>query len=95
MRKNIHTSMCLIQNGYQDRAVRISNPNSVIFLFVGLDERRSFERKVDTRDELLARILDGGGCMKKRGDQLEQPRDLRTRVAECIEVDGGIFEHLV
>jgi hypothetical protein len=50
---------------------------------------------VDTRDELLARILDGAGRMKKRGDELEQWRDLRTRVAKCIEVDGGIFEHLV
>jgi len=94
MRENIHTSMCLILNGYQDRAVRISSPNSIIFVFVGLDERRSFERKVDTRHELLARILDGGDRMKKR-DQLEQPRDLRTRAAKCIEADGGIFEHLV
>jgi hypothetical protein len=54
-----------------------------------------YKRKVDTRDELLARILDGAGRMKKRGDQLEQPRNLRTRVAKCIEVDGGIFERLV
>jgi hypothetical protein len=54
-----------------------------------------YKRKVDTRDELLARILDGAGLMKKRGVQLEQLHDLRTRVAKCIEVDGGIFEHLV
>jgi len=50
-----------------------------------------FKRKVDIRDELLARILDGDGRMKKRGDQLKQPCDLRTRVAKCIEIDGGIF----
>jgi hypothetical protein len=54
-----------------------------------------YKRKVGTRDELLARILDDDGRMKIRGDQLEQPRDLRTRVAKFIEVDGGIFEHLV
>jgi len=45
MRKNIHTSMFLILNGYKNRAVRISSPNSVIFVFVGLDERRSLQEK--------------------------------------------------
>ena len=54
-----------------------------------------YKRKVDTRDELVARILDGAGRMKKRGDQLEKPRDLRKWVAKFIEVDGGIFEQLV
>jgi hypothetical protein len=37
--------------------------------------------KVDTADELLAGILDGAGCIKKREDQLRRTtRDLRTRV---------------
>jgi hypothetical protein len=31
-----------------------------------------YKRKVDTRDELLAPILDGAGRMKKRGDKPEQ-----------------------
>ena len=48
---------------------------------------------VDT-DELLARILDAAASIKKREDQLRRTtRDLRTRVAKCTEVDGGIFEH--
>jgi hypothetical protein len=50
-----------------------------------------YKRKVETRDELLARILDAAGRTKARGDQLEQPRHLRTRVAKCVEADGGIF----
>jgi len=50
-----------------------------------------YKRKVDTQDEMLARILDCAGRMKKRGDQFEQPRDLRTRVAKCIEVEGEIL----
>ena len=45
-----------------------------------------YKRKVDTRNEFLARILDDDGRVKQCGDQLEQPRDLRTRVAKCIEV---------
>jgi len=51
---------------------------------------------VDTRKELLAHILDAAACIKKREDQLRRTtRDLRTRVAKCTEVDGGIFEHLL
>jgi hypothetical protein len=45
---------------------------------------------VDTRDELLARTLDAAARIKKREDQL---RLTRTRVAKCIEVNGGIFEN--
>jgi hypothetical protein len=52
-----------------------------------------YERKVDTADELLASILDAAASIRKRGEQLRRrTRDLRTRVAKCVEVDGGIFE---
>jgi len=45
---------------------------------------------------LLVRILDTGARKKESEDQLRRKiRDLRTRVAKCIEVDGGIFEHLL
>ena len=51
---------------------------------------------MDTPDELLARILEAAGCIKKREDQLRRTaRDLRTRVAKCSEVDGGILGHLL
>ena len=57
-----------------------------------LDEEGSLQKK----DELLARILDAVACIKKREDQLRRTtRDLRTRVAKCTEVDGGIFERLL
>jgi len=52
--------------------------------------------KVDTPDELLARILDPAASVKKREDQLRRTtRDLRTRVAKCLEVGGRILEHLL
>jgi hypothetical protein len=41
-------------NGYWGTAVGISRPNSVRFLFAGLEEEGSLQKK----DELLARILD-------------------------------------
>jgi hypothetical protein len=56
----------------------------------------AYNRKVAARDELLARILDAASSIKKREDQLRRKtRDLRTRVAKCAEVDGGILEHLL
>jgi hypothetical protein len=52
-------------------------------------------RNVDTRDKLLARILDAAAGIKNREDQLRSTtRELRTRVAKCTEVDGGIFDHV-
>jgi len=52
-----------------------------------------YKSKVVTPDELLARILDVAASIKRREDQLRRTtRDLRTRVAKCTEVDGGIFK---
>jgi hypothetical protein len=49
-------------------------------------------RKVNTRYELLARILGAAARIEKREDQLRRKtRDLRTIVAKCSEVDGGGF----
>jgi hypothetical protein len=66
------------------------------FYLWGSMKSEVYKRKVDTRDEILARILDAAARTKKRADQLRQTtRDLRTRVANCNEVYGGIFEHLL
>jgi len=54
----------------------------------------AYKREVDTPDEFLARNLYAAASIKKREDQLRRTtRDLCTRVAQCNEVDGGIFEH--
>jgi len=58
-------------------------------------KREDYKRRW-TGDELLARILDAAARINKREDQLRRRiRDLRTRVAMCIEVDGGIYEELL
>ena len=55
-----------------------------------------YKRKVDTRGELLGRILDAAARITKREDQLRRTtRDLRIRVSQCIEVDAGIFQSLL
>jgi hypothetical protein len=54
------------------------------------------KRKVDTADELLGSILDAAAGLKKREDQFRRTTlHFRTRVANCFEVYGGIFEHLL
>ena len=62
------------------------------FCLWGWMQSEVYKRKVDTRDELLARILDAAACLEKRKDQLRRTiRHLRTGTAKCIEVEGGVF----
>jgi len=66
------------------------------FCFWGWKMGEAYSRKVDTPDELLARILDVAARVKKHEDQLRRTtRDLRTRVAKCVGVGGGICERLL
>jgi len=54
-----------------------------------------YKRKVDAPDESLACILNAAVGIKKSGDKIRRKtRDLRTRVAKCTAVDGGIFQYL-
>ena len=77
-------------------ATKISRPNSVRFVFVGLGERaKVFKRKIDKQKEWLAHILDAASRIKKREDQLRRTTRSFTRVAKCIEVDGGVFKHVL
>ena len=55
-----------------------------------------YRTKVDTRDELLDLIMDVIAHIKERQDALRRAtRHVPTRVAKCIDVDGGIFENLL
>jgi len=51
------------------------------------------KKKVITRDELVARILNSVTLIKQeRQDDLRRTtRTIAKRVEKCIEVDGGIF----
>ena len=56
-----------------------------------------YKEKVNTRDELVARIMNSAALIKQeRQDDLRRAtRTVTKRVGKCIEVDGGIFEHLL
>jgi hypothetical protein len=55
-----------------------------------------YKEKVNTKDELVARIINSAALLKQeRQDGLRRvTRTVVKRVEKCIEVDGGIFEHL-
>jgi len=52
--------------------------------------------KPNTRDELVARIMSSAALIKqeRQVDLRRATHTLAKRVEKCIEVDGGIFEHL-
>jgi len=56
-----------------------------------------YKEKVNTRDELVARIMNGAAHIKQeRQDDLRRAtRTVAKRAGKCTEVDGGIFEHLL
>jgi len=56
-----------------------------------------YKEKVNTRDELIARIMNSAALIKQeRQDDLKKAtRTVAKRVGKCTEVDGGIFEHLL
>ena len=59
-----------------------------------LHEQRESKIELDTRNELFARIMDAAASSKKHKYPIRRvSRDLCTRVTECTECDGGIFEH--
>ena len=62
-----------------------------------MDEKRSLQRKVNTRDELVTCIMNSAALIKQeRQDDLRRAiRTIAKRAEKCIEVDGGIFERLL
>ena len=55
------------------------------------------KEKVNTRDESVARIMNNGALIKQecQDDLRRATRTIAKRAEKCIEVDGGIFEHLL
>jgi hypothetical protein len=56
-----------------------------------------YKEKVNTRDELVARIMNSAAFVKQelQDDLKKATRTIAKRVEKCLEVDGGIFEHLL
>jgi len=67
------------------------------FCLWGWMKREACNEKVNTREELVARIMNSAALIKQeRQDNLRRAtRTIAKRVEKCIEVDGGIFEHVL
>jgi len=56
-----------------------------------------YKEKLNTRDEMVARIMNSAALMKqeRQDDLMRGTGTVAKRVERCTEVDGGIFEHLL
>jgi hypothetical protein len=58
------------------------------FCLWGWMKSEVYKEKVNTRDELVAHIMNSAALRRAT-------RTIAKRVEKCIEVDGGIFGHLL
>jgi hypothetical protein len=60
-------------------------------------KREVYKKKVNTRDGLVARIMNSAALIKQehQDDLSRATLTIAKRVEICIEVYGGIFEHLL
>jgi hypothetical protein len=66
------------------------------FCLWGRTKSEVYNEKLNTRDELVARIMNSATLIKQehQDDRRRATRTVANRVEKCTEVDGGIFEHL-
>jgi len=67
------------------------------FCLWGWMESEIYKEKVNTRDKLVAHIMNRAALIKQeRQDDLRRATfTIAKRVEKCIEFDGGIVEHLL
>jgi hypothetical protein len=67
------------------------------FCLWGWMKSEVYKEKVNTRDELVARIMNSAALIKQepQDDLRRATRTVAKRVGKCIELDGRIFEHLL
>ena len=79
--------------------MKLASPNltPLDFRLWGWMKSEVCKEKVNTRDELVARIMNSAVLLKqeRQDDPRRVTRTTVKRVEKCTEVDGGIFEHLL
>jgi len=91
--------MCPFFNGCGDTAVRslrVQILTPLDFCLCGWIKSEVYKETVNTREGLVARIMNSAELIKqeRQDDPRIATRNIAKRVEKCIEVDGGIFEHL-
>jgi len=56
-----------------------------------------YKENLNTRGELVTRIMNSAALInqERQDDSRRATRTIAKRVEKCIEVNGGIFEHLL
>ena len=67
------------------------------FCMWGWMKSEVYKEEGKARDELVALIMNSAAVIKqeRQYDLRRATRTIATKVEKCIEVDGGIFEHLL
>jgi len=67
------------------------------FCLWGWMKSEFYKEKVNTRDELVSRIMNSAALVKqeRQYDLKRTKRIVAERAEKYTEVDGGIFEHLL
>jgi uncharacterized heparinase superfamily protein len=67
------------------------------FCLWGWMKSEVYKEKVNTREELVARIVNSAALIQQEHqDEIRRAtRTIAKRVEKFIEIDGGIFEHLI
>jgi len=86
-----HESAVTVSRSRHESAVTVTRSHGIRRL------RHIHVTKVNTREELVARIMNSAALIKQeRQDDLgRSTRSIAKRDGKCIEVDGRIFEHLL
>jgi len=88
--------MRLVLSVYWETAVWIFVRNSLRFLYVGLDEKRSSRKRCGYVKRIAGLLWDAAAPVKKRKNQFRRTTPyFRPRVPKCVEIDGGILEYLL
>jgi len=67
------------------------------FCLWGWMKSEVYKEKVNTRDELVVRSMNSAALVKqeRQDDFRSVARTIAKRIENFIEIDGGIFEHLI
>jgi len=93
--------MCPIFNGCEGYSclnlARTDTITPLDFCLWGWMKSEAYKQKINTRGELVARIMHSAALIKQeRQDDLTRATcTIAKRAEKCTEIDGGIFEYLL
>jgi hypothetical protein len=82
---------------YNSLKLALTDLTPLDFCLWGWIKSEVCKEEVNIRDELVARIINSAALIKqeRQNDLVRATRTIAKRDEKCIEVDGGIFEHLL